>query len=150
MEEYGIGGTMRPDDASEAVALFDQNRTLLVQKLTGDDPVKPEVVHGLQTPEQVFEKFQPQIDCEFEGADGSTVEETINFTNVGDFSTKSLTQRSNFLNDLKVQNDQYLKILKIVKSHKILHSVMGDNDAKTAFIESLKGMLQELEDADNN
>ena len=146
--KYDLGGSMKPDDASEAMSQFDLNRTLLVQKLTGDDPVKPEMVSGLRTVDEVFEKFNPNIDCEFEGADGSTKEENISFTNVGDFSANSITNNSDFLNNLKVQNEQYLKILKKVKSHKILQTVMKDEVAKEAFVNSLKGMLQEIEETE--
>ena len=146
--KYDLGGSMKPDDASEAMSQFDLNRTLLVQKLTGDDPVKPEMVSGLRTVDEVFEKFNPNIDCEFEGADGATKEENISFTNVGDFSANSITNNSDFLNNLKVQNEQYLKILKKVKSHKILQTVMKDEVAKEAFVNSLKGMLQEIEETE--
>ncbi len=142
--KYDLGGSMKPDDASEGIAEFDQNRTLLVQKLTGEDPVKPEITKGLRTVDEVFEKFQPNVDCEFEKADGSTIEENISFSNVGDFSANSISKNSEFLNNLTVQNEQYLKILKKVKSNKILQNVMNDPAAKEAFINSLKGMLQEL------
>ena len=51
---YGIGGNEVKTDASEAFGDIPQNRTLIAEKLTKDTPVKPEVVHGLQTVEQVF------------------------------------------------------------------------------------------------
>ena len=36
------------------------NKTLLIQKLTNEPPVSPEAVYGLQTVEDVFEKFHHQ------------------------------------------------------------------------------------------
>ena len=34
----GIGGQVRPQEASEAISEIPQNRTLLVEKLTADGP----------------------------------------------------------------------------------------------------------------
>lgn len=44
---YGIGGNEVKIDASEGIAEIPQNRTLLVEQLTKDEPVAPEVVAGL-------------------------------------------------------------------------------------------------------
>ena len=41
MYNYGIGGNEVKLDASEAIADIASNRTLLVQKLTVNDAVKP-------------------------------------------------------------------------------------------------------------
>ena len=57
----GIGGNEVPLDANEAIADIPQNRTLIAQKLTADDPIKPELVEGLTTVEKVFEHFKPHV-----------------------------------------------------------------------------------------
>ena len=44
---YGIGGNEVKIDASEGIAEIPQNRTLLVEQLTKDEAVAPEVVAGL-------------------------------------------------------------------------------------------------------
>ena len=43
---YGIGGNEVKIDASEGIAEIPQNRTLLVEQLTKDEPVAPEVITG--------------------------------------------------------------------------------------------------------
>ena len=43
MYNYGIGGNEVKVDASEAISDIANNKTLLVQKLTVNDPVKPEI-----------------------------------------------------------------------------------------------------------
>ena len=63
-DNYGIGGNEVKTDASEAFADIPQNRTLMAEKLTKDAPVKPEIVHGLQTVEQVFAHYKPNISVE--------------------------------------------------------------------------------------
>ena len=62
----GIGGNEVPLDASEAIFEIPQNRTLFAQKLTADDPVKPELVEGLTTVEKVFEHYKPEVKVDFE------------------------------------------------------------------------------------
>lgn len=51
---YGIGGNEVKIDASEGIAEIPQNRTLLVEQLTKDEPVAPEVVAGLTNIDEVF------------------------------------------------------------------------------------------------
>ena len=87
-------------DASEGIAEIPQNRTLLVEQLTKDEPVAPEVVAGLTNIDEVFAHFRPEIDIEFADADGAPVEENFRFHNVGDFSVRKMTEQSSFLSGL--------------------------------------------------
>ena len=144
MMNYGIGGNEVQTDASEAFADIPQNRTLMAEKLTKDAPVKPEVVHGLQTVEQVFEHYKPEIGVDFTDADGSTRKETLSFTNLGDFGVKGITEQSEFLKDNQSQKDEYLKIMKQLKTNKILKAALTDADAKQALLDAINSMITEL------
>ena len=61
----GIGGNEVPIDASEAILEIAPNRTLIAQKLSAENPVKPELVEGLNTLDKVFEHFKPTIKVDF-------------------------------------------------------------------------------------
>ena len=143
-DNYGIGGNEVKTDASEAFADIPQNRTLMAEKLTKDAPVKPEIVHGLQTVEQVFAHYKPDISIDFEDAEGVTKKETLSFKNLGDFGVKGITEQSEFLKDNASQKDEYLKIIKQLKSNKILKTALADPDAKTAILDAIQGMIAEL------
>ena len=143
--EYGIGGTERPVDASEAFADLPQNKTLMIQKLTGDDPVKPQVVEGLTTVEAVFAHFKPKVETAFAGADGSEVKEELAFNNLGDFGPKGLTRQSAFLQDLNLQQTELMKVVKQLRSNKRLVSAMQDPSAKAAVIAALQELAAELD-----
>jgi hypothetical protein len=147
MFNYGIGGQEVPNDASEAMADIPQNRTLMIEKLTADAPIKPEIVQGLKTVDEVFQHFKPQVDCEFQKEDGSNVNETLSFNNLGDFGAKGITEQSRFLNELKMEKDEYAKAVKQMKSNKLLKSVTENPDTKAAFINALQALIQEIEDA---
>lgn len=99
---YGIGGNEVKIDASEGIAEIPQNRTLLVEQLTKDEPVAPEVIAGLTNIDEVFAHFRPEIDIEFSDAEGAPVEENFRFQNVGDFSVKKMTEQSPFLDGRSV------------------------------------------------
>lgn len=144
MMNYGIGGNEVQTDASEAFADIPQNRTLMAEKLTKDAPVKPEVVHGLQTVEQVFEHYKPEIGVDFTDAEGVTKKETLHFSNLGDFGVKGITEQSEFLKDNQSQKDEYLKIMKQLKTNKILKAALTDPDAKQALLDAINGMITEL------
>jgi hypothetical protein len=141
---YGIGGIEVPTDASEAFADIPQNRTLMAEKLTKDAPVRPQITHGLQTIEQVFGHFKPAVEMEFEDADGVTVKETLQFGNLGDFGVKGITEQSAFLKDNANQKDEYFKIIKQLKSNKILKTALADPAARQALLEAIDGMIAEL------
>jgi len=141
---YGLGGTEVKLDANEAIQEIPQNKTLFVEKLTSDTPIKPEIVKGLKTVEEVFEHFKPQVNMEFETADGTSKKESLHFNNLGDFGLKGITNQSSFLKDLSTEQDQYIKIIKQLKTNKILKAALTDNEAKEALKSAIKGLISEL------
>ncbi|MFP3593138.1 hypothetical protein [Chryseobacterium sp. SIMBA_038] len=146
LSNKGIGGNEVPRDANEAIAEIPQNRTILAHKLTADDPVKPELVEGLNTIDKVFEHFKPEFKVDFEDADGAVKMENLRFKNLGDFGTKGITEQSNFLSGLETEKDQYQKIIKQLKSNKILKAALEDADAKKALYDTLQSLISELEE----
>ena len=147
MMNYGIGGQEVPKETSEGIADIPQNKTLFIQKLTNDAAVKPDIVHGLKTTEEVFAHYKPTVEVEFEKEDGSTVNENLGFTNLGDFGPKGITQQSPYLQKLNIQKEQYMKMAKQLKTNKLLKSITENKEAKQAYIEALQALVQELDDA---
>ncbi len=143
--EYGIGGTERPVDASEAFADLPQNKTLMIEKLTADGAAKPQIATGLTNVEAVFEHFKPKVEMEFQGEDGGTVKEDLKFKNLGDFGSKGLTKQSNFLQGLNMKQGEMNKIVKQLRSNKRFVTAMQDPAAKAAFVEVLKDLAAEIE-----
>ena len=142
---YGLGGTEVQSDANEALQEIPQNRTLLVEKLTIDQPVKPVVVGGLTTVDDVFEHYNPQVEVDFENNDGVGSKETLSFKNLGDFGAAGITRQSEFLMNLNTEKDQYIKIIKQLKTNKILKTALADPDAKQALLESFRALITEIE-----
>ena len=146
LSNKGIGGNEVPLDANEAIAEIPQNRTLFAQKLTAEDPIKPELVEGLTTVEKVFEHYKPEIKVDFEDANGAIKMENLKFKNLGDFGTKGITRQSSFLTGLETEKDQYQKIVKQLKTNKILKAALEDPDAKKALQDTLQSLIKELEE----
>ncbi len=147
MFNYGIGGQEVPKDASEGIADIPMNRTLMLEKLTADDPVKPKIVEGLKTIEEVFANFKPQVEVEFQKEDGAFQSEKLNFANLGDFGAKGITNQSNFLKDMELKKNEFAKIIKQLKSNKALKTVLENPDTKASFLQALQAMVQEIDDA---
>ncbi|WP_296151223.1 hypothetical protein [uncultured Flavobacterium sp.] len=145
LSNYGIGGNEVKLDAKEGIIEIPQNRTLIAQKLSSEAPVRPELVEGLHSVEQVFEHFKPEIKIGFENAEGATKNETLKFKNIGDFGIEGITAQSTFLTDLETEKDQYSKIIKQLKSNKILKAALEDADAKKALIDSIESLISELD-----
>lgn len=146
MDTYGLGGTEVNSDANEAIQEIPQNRTLLVEKLTHDQPIKPEVVTGLKTIEEVFDHYKPALELEFEDSEGVSKKENLDFNNLGDFGAQGITKQSSFLRDLNTDKDQYVKVVKQLKSNKILKSALESPEAKQALLESIRALLSEIEE----
>lgn len=143
---YEIGGNEVKIDASEAIADIPENRTLLIEKLTADDPVNPETVEGLTTIEDVFAAFQPNVDVEFENAEGEPVKENFRFSNTADFQVKNMTAGSRFLNNLSIKKDFYSKLVKQLRSNKVLQRALESSESRQALIDALSELKKELQE----
>ncbi|ADV50999.1 hypothetical protein I2486_18480 [Cellulophaga sp. E16_2] len=141
---FGIGANDVKGDASEALNEIPQNRTLIAGKLTPNTPIKPEVIEGLRTVEDIFEHFRPELKVPFEDKNGGTINETIKFKNLGDFGKKGITNNSVFLKELEIESDQYKKIIKQLKTNKILKSALQDPEAKGALIDTIDALINEI------
>ncbi|WP_075566721.1 hypothetical protein [Ihuprevotella massiliensis] len=145
--EYGVGGNEVKIDANEAIAEIPSNRTLLVQKLTEEAPLQPETIYGLETLEDVFERFQPSVELEFQDQEGNAIPEKLDFKGLSDFSAKKLKENSPFLSQLNIEREQYLKISRLLSSNKALLKSLSDEEARAEMIQVLEASLVELEDA---
>lgn len=146
--DFGIGGTERDmNNANEAFADIAMNKTLFIQKLTPEAPYQPDLVKDLETVDQVFGYFKPAKEVTFETEEGVPVNEELRFGNLGDFGSKGITKQSKYLNEVSSKQQQYLKIVKDLKSNKALQSVVQNADTKEAFVTALKAMIKDLEDS---
>jgi len=142
---YGIGGTEVKQDASEAFSEIQQNRTLMVEKLTKDAPIKPEFVTGLTNVEAVFEHFAPEVDVEFTDSEGAAKNETLHFNNLADFGVKGITAQSDFLKDLTAQKEQNHKMIKQLKTNKLLRQAIENEESRIALINAMNALIKELD-----
>jgi len=146
MYSYGIGGQERKlDNSAEAISDIPLNRTLLVQKLTTNTPLKPVVVQDLKTPEAVFAHFKPEIGVAFDDAQGTVVPEKLQFASLGDFGKKGIINQSDFLKGLANETDDLQKLLRQLKSNKILKTALENPEFKTAFLAAVQAMMDELD-----
>lgn len=143
----GIGGTEVKLDAFEAFQDIQSNKVLMAEKLTDTPPVKPEIVEGLTNVESVFENYKPKVDMTFENEEGVMVRETLHFKTLGDFGVKGITAQSKFLGDLNAKQEQYQKIIKQLKTNKLLKGVISEKDTKENLIQALEILLTELKSA---
>ncbi|MBU2946324.1 hypothetical protein [Zobellia uliginosa] len=144
IDNVGIGGNEVKGDANEALNVIPQNRALIAGKLTPNAPVKPEVVEGLRTVEDVFEHYEPELKIPFEDKDGGTVNETLKFRNLGDFGKKGITNNSVFLKELEIESDQYKKMIKQLKTNKILKAALEDPEAKKSLVDTIDALIDEI------
>ena len=116
--EYGIGGNEVKVDTSEAIANIPENRSLIVEQLTADEPITPEAVKGLSTIEEVFAHFLPSV--------------------------KNMTQNSPFLHKLDTEKTFYEGMVTQLRSNKVLQRVLENPESKKAFISALEALSNEL------
>jgi hypothetical protein len=145
---FGIGGNEVRIEGQEGITEIPQNKTLIAQKLTTKTPTRPEIVTGLKTIGEVFEHFDPKINVAFEDDKGQTVKEELSFKNIGDFGLNGMIEQSPFLGDLKTKNEQYKKMIKQLKTNKILKLALQDPEAKKSILESLEKLIQEIDQTD--
>ena len=145
MFDYQVGGNAVKIDASEGMADISMNRSLFVQKLSADDPVRPEAVYDLKTVDEVFEHFKPAVEVEFETADGTTKAEEVKFRKVADFKPNNMVQQSPFLQGLNSEKEEYAKLMKQLKTNKLVKNAIENPETKEAFMAALQNLIQELD-----
>lgn len=146
---YEIGGNEIKPDAGESIAAIPENRSLVIEQLTHDEPVHPEAVKGLKTVEEVFAHFKPTREIEFETSEGQPLKEELSFGSVADFNVKNLTRGSEFLSKVNTEKDFYTGLIKQLRSNKVLQRALEDPEAKAAFIAVLEEVKAELETSRN-
>lgn len=146
MFNYEIGGNERKIDTSEAFVDIAPNKTLFVQQLTDNEPVKPEKVEGLKTVEDVFAHYKPQVNVNFDREDGSVQQETLHFQHLGDFGVKQIVQQSDQLRNLNVERDTYLTITRQLKTNKTLKAILENPETRQAFSAALANLAGELQE----
>lgn len=147
METYGIGGTEVKGDASEAISEIQQNRTLMIQKLTSEAPVKPQIVQGLTKIDEVFDHYKPNVEVEFQDSEGVSRQESLKFGGLADFGIKGITAQSEFLQNLTMQKEQLQKVIKQLKSNKMMRKALENGETKLALLNSIYAMIKEIEQA---
>lgn len=146
---YGIGGNEVKVDANESIADIPSNRTLIVQKLTDEAPSTPESVYGLETIDDVFQRFEPTVDFMHTDAEGNEVKEIMTFKGLGDFDAKKIKENSDFLSKLDIEKEQGVRIIRQLTSNRALQKALENADTKEAIIEVLEAATEEIKAAQN-
>ena len=147
LEKYSIGGTVQETESSEAFADISGTRAVIAEKLTAEAPIRPEIVEGLTNEKQVFDHFQPKINVDLETEEGTLRQETFSFKGLEDFGIKGITAQSSLLNELTLKKDQYQKIIRQLKTNKLLRQALADKKSKENLIAALSALIMELEEA---
>ena len=58
-----------------------------------------------------------------------------------------MTQRSPFLNNLSIRKEFYEKVIKQLRSNKVLQRVIANNDTKAAMLIILKELRKQVEES---
>jgi hypothetical protein len=125
MYEYGIGGQERKSAVSEGISDIPQNKTLLIEKLTDDTPLTPQIIPDLKNTGEVFAFFKPTKEVEFETADGSSKTEQLRFTSLADFGKQGISKQSAYLNELTHQCDDLQRFVRQLKTNKDPENTAG-------------------------
>lgn len=141
-----IGGEIVKKKGVEAIKDLQENRTMILQKLTQAPPAKPEIVENLKTIDDVFNHYKPSAEVKFKDKEGSNVSEELSFNNLADFSLNGLKDKSKFLRDLNIEAETYQQILAQLKGNNKLKKLLADESGKTALLKALLAVIKELEE----
>ena len=142
-------GNEQAADNNEHFVDIPQNRTLMLESLTSEPPLRPEVVHGLQTTNQVFHHYKPSVEMDFRDINGALRVETLQFTSLDDFGADSIVAQSQFLKSNQQQKDRYLNIIRQLRTNKTLSAALNDTSARQALLDAVHSMITELKQANN-
>lgn len=137
------GFDQRTDD-NEGYAEIPQNRTLIAEKLTSEHALTPQIVHGLETVNDVFRYYKPAIDVSFDDAEGFVKRERISFNSVDDFSPQNIAKQSAFLSKTNREKEQYLAISRQLRANPELRNLVSNKQYKAELLNAIQAMINEL------
>ena len=138
-----------PDEETGGkVNAISQNKTLYIGQFT-EAVTEPELFQDANTIKDVFDKFKPKMNVEFQTENGDYVEETLNFNEMKDFEvnngTGQLVTNSSFLQSVKSNIDANAKMRKNIEQNKRLRDLIGNTESKEELRNVLQNLLDELE-----
>ena len=138
-----------PDEETGGkVNAISQNKTLYIGQFT-ESVTEPELFQEANTIKEVFDKFKPQMNVEFQTENGDYVEETLSFNEMKDFEVNNgsgqLVTNSSFLVSVKNNIDANAKMRKNIEQNKRLRDLIGNQESKEELRNVLQNLLDELE-----
>jgi hypothetical protein len=145
MDNYEIGGQERKIEVNEGIANIPENQTLLIQLLTDEPPLSPEVIHGIKNIQELFAFFNPTKEISMETESGTTVTEKLRFGVLSDFGKQGIIKQSAYLKQLNTRNQDLLKFTQQLKTNKVLRSLLENKEAKAAYLSCIQNLIDEME-----
>ncbi|AUS06369.1 hypothetical protein [Pseudotamlana carrageenivorans] len=139
--EKGLDWGLKHNDGVESLS---HNRTFIVQKFTDLPDLVPEVVTDLQTVNDFFNHFKPQVSVKFHDSKGKLIHETVEFRNITYFAPESMLSKSDFLNRLEREKTCCFEVLKTLNTDEDIQVIIRDDTAKTALLQKIKALKEEL------
>jgi predicted component of type VI protein secretion system len=133
------------DESAASVADIPNNRTMFVANLSGKPASRPELAYDLETMDDVFAHYKPEVKVEYQDELGRSIRENLTFRSLGDFTKKAYVERCNFLRLLDRKQKDHLVMAKRLQNNRMLHKVLNDPEKKKAYLDILKKMLDDLE-----
>ena len=141
------GGNVDPNAnvGYEKIEALPPSRTLYVAAFNNNPEM--EKVTGLETVQDVFEHFKPQIDAEFQDEEGAPVFETMSFQKMKDFSPDGMLEQSPFLKELSEKEYNYDRFYKNLKNNRQLQKALNDPETRAAYASALQTLISELKES---
>ena len=134
----------RRSESGDSYANIPQNRTLIAEKLTQHAPHIPQIIHDLETVEQVFSYYKPAVEVMLDTSGVGVKKETLSFTNMDDFNIARLKEQSKMLKQNSLEINEYVKVIKELKSNSRLRALLEDSEARKSLLKAINCMRAEL------
>lgn len=130
-----------------AIPQIPYNRTLIAQQFTDEAPADVEFIQDCQSVNEVFERFKPSKLVEFENEEGVGEEAELNFNALKDFGREGIIEQSDLLNKISDKQQMFGGFMEKLTDEQ-LNILLANPEEKTAYIDILKSLIEELEAAD--
>jgi hypothetical protein len=140
------------EESNAKVNPIDNNKTLIIDQYTNEVGVgDPELLEKAKTLKDVMDYFKPKVEVEFTDEEGGSVNEVLQFKEMGDFEVAGgrgkLVANSPFLSNTKSTIDINAKLRKQIEQNKKLRDILKDKQAKDELRVVLESLLEELKNS---
>jgi hypothetical protein len=141
MENKALVAASKADIRIDDISHMPANKVLFIQQLTAEPPIRPMLVPGLSSIQEVIEFYKPSSQAILNNFKGEKCEETLHFESMADFSPFMQADKIACIKKVELIKMEARKLAERLKVSVLFKSLMASPEEHRAFTQRLRSAI---------